>query len=136
MVNFGRILSPFWRMSAQLRRQFSINQHCELVFRTYSMYDHRDIHTSLVDLCRKCEETNQASAKGSQDSRSLAPFHCEFTDYLRCMEQYPESYCHTLVESTSNRVVAALLTNLKRLHFGSYVMMGGFGRLVRVDPTQ
>jgi GNAT superfamily N-acetyltransferase len=136
MVNFGRIALQFWQKSAQLRRNFSTNERSELVFRTYSMSDYHEIQTALIDLCRRCENTNQVSVMGSVDSQSLVLFHCEFADYLRCMEQYSESYYHTLVESTNNRVVAAFLTNFKRLHFSSYVMTGGFARLIRVDPSQ
>lgn len=100
------------------------------------MYDYHEIQTALTNLCRRCENTNQASVIKSTDGQPLVLFHCEFLNYFRCMEQYPESCCHTLVEPTSKKVVAAFITNFKRLYFGPYVMTGGFARLIRVDPDQ
>lgn len=136
MRDFKRVILQFYQASAQLRRAFSVNQRREFVFHTYSMYDYHNVRYSLVDLCRKCETTNRTSATRNNGNQPVTSFHCEFTDYLRCMEQYSESYCHTVAESRNDSIAAALIVNLKRLHVGSYTITGSFFRLMRVDPHQ
>lgn len=108
----------------------------DLEFRTTSMYNYHADRTALIDLFRRCQSTNRESALMGAGSQSLTLFHCEFTDYLWCMGQYPESYCHYLVQSPDGQIVAAFVSNLKRVQFGPYVMTAVFNRLTRVDPTR
>jgi len=99
------------------------------------MYDYHEDQSALIDLFRRCETTNQASALMSiGHAAASAGFHCEFTDYLLCMEQYSESYCVQLVEPTDGRIIFVFVFHLKRVHFGEDIMTLVFGRLLRVDP--
>jgi hypothetical protein len=101
------------------------------------MYDYHEDRSALNDLFQRCETTNQMSA--STNTGSIAPssgFHCESTDYLRCMEQYSESYCGQLVDPIDNRIVFICVGNLKRVHYGEHIMTAIFGRLTRVEPSR
>ncbi len=94
-----------------------------LAFRLRSMYDYHEDRSALIDLFRRCEATNQASVlMGIGHEAASAGFHCEFTDYLLCMEQYPESYCVQLVEPTDSRIIFVFVCHLKRVHFGEGIM--------------
>ena len=145
MANLEEIESEFRQKMTELRRNLGATEHMrrydvpniysDLAFYTHSMYHYHEIKTAVIDLCRRCEDTNRTSATIGAGSQSLMHFHCEFTDYLRVMEQYPESYCHSLVESNGNKVVAVYITNLKQLYFGPYVITALFARLFRVDPN-
>ncbi|CAF2898517.1 unnamed protein product [Rotaria sp. Silwood2] len=108
----------------------------ELICRIRSMYDYNDDRKAIVDLLHRCESTNEASAFKSNSGGSSVLFHCEFPDYLRCMERYPESYCLQMIDSKDNRVVLVYVMNCKRVHFGPYIMSTVFGRLGRVDPNR
>ena len=108
----------------------------DLEFRTTSMYNYHEDRTALINLFRRCHSTNRESALMGAGGQSASLFHYEFTDYLWCMGQYSESYCHYLVQSTDGQIVAAFISNLKRVHFGPHVMTAVFNRLTRVDPTR
>ena len=101
------------------------------------MHDYHEDRMALIDLFKRCESTNQKSASMSNNN-STPPiaFHCEFTDYLWSMEQYPESYCIELVDSTNGRVLFACVYNFKRVHCGEHIMTLAFVRLARVDPDR
>jgi len=110
------------------------NELSELIFLTRSSYDYHEDKQLLIDLFRRCENTNSSSmSSGNTISASLC-FHCETNDYLRSMEQYLESYCHYVKHSNNHRALAVYSTHLKRVHFGSYVVTMTLARLMRVDP--
>jgi hypothetical protein len=113
-------------------------QKSNLVFRLRSMYDYHEDSSALNDLFQRCEAADRMSASMSTGSTALSSgFHCEFTDYLWCMEQYSESYCGQLVDPlVENRILFICIDNLKRVHYGEHIMTAVFGRLTRVEPSR
>ena len=109
----------------------------DLIIRIRSMQDYRQDSTELVDLFQRCEATNKESASMTdRQKKSMSLFHCEFTDYLWCMEQYPESYCLELVQSNDNKIIFTTIVNVKRVHLGPHLTVSAFARLARMDPER
>jgi hypothetical protein len=52
------------------------------------------------------------------------------------MEQYSESYSTLLIDSINDRIVSAAVGNLKRVHYGEYIMTVMFIRMLRVEPSR
>ncbi|CAF1483481.1 unnamed protein product [Adineta steineri] len=111
-------------------------QSSDLVFRIYSMHNYEQHVTEMNDLFQRCESTNYKSVTMGDNNKLPIVFHCESIDYLRCMKQYPESYCYTLINPKDGRVVAIVTLHIKFLYFGSSLVTVTFSRLARVDPAQ
>ena len=110
------------------------NESSDWVFCTRSSYDYHEDKQALLDLFHCCESTNLSSMSSGKMITSSLCFHCETNDYLRCMEQYFESYCHYVKHAKTQRALAIYSTHWKRVHFGSYIVMMVLARLMRVDP--
>ena len=112
--------------------------HEDLQFRIRSMHDYRTDTDEIVRLLERCEASNLQSVvnESSKTEKSKTIFHCEFTDFLWCMEQYPESYCMELVDPKDGRIIFVVTVHVKRVHVGPRLMNMSFSRLARMDPTR
>ncbi|UJR38467.1 hypothetical protein I4U23_031135 [Adineta vaga] len=113
----------------------STESSSSMIFRMYSMDDYEQHTTEIINLFQRCSTTNHNSVMMGDNSLLPTTFHCEFTDYFRCMKQYPESYCYTMMSAIDGRVVAVIVFNVKLAYFGSTLMTALFSRLIRVEPT-
>ncbi|CAF0915570.1 unnamed protein product [Adineta steineri] len=111
-------------------------QSSDLMFRMYSMHNYEQRITEMNDLFQRCKSTYHESVTIGDNDKLPIVFHCESIDNLRCMKQYPESYCCILVDPKDGRFVALVTAHLKFVYFGSSLVTVMVGRLARVDPAQ